>query len=437
MRRCSTILLGALALSACNLHIIINGDDEDGDGLSSARELSLGTDPLNADTDFDRVWDGEEVDLFDTDPLRSDTDADGMSDRADPRPATFDSAIPSTEHGVFSDNATGTARSRLSSTRYQENHVVQGPDGAGYLIYQTYLADVNGDGNFDESDLTASAIAKMNLDGARPRLLTDRDSSGFRASNGAIDATPHVSPDGRFVIFASNRHATSSSQLRLYVMEIDGASPRQLGYASASAAPLSNELESDCHWGAGDRIVWKRELISSGPRASRLYTGTLNRVAWRLENVVQRTDPAPGTLDFFPPGDYDPQLSPDGQWIASYRHLADAPGAFGDWDVFVGRTSDPQQPADASLTFLAVDPDIADFFPRWDQSGTRLALWSLDSMNAADPFDVLVFELDLSGAAPAVTQIRNLTNGEGWDESMPSWSTDQATPNRIFYSASR
>ena len=72
-------------------------------------------------------------------------------------------------------------------------------------------------------------------------------------------------------------------------------------------------------------------------------------------------------------------VAPDGNWIASYRHLADAPGPFGDWDVFVGRTSDPAQPADSSLTFLLPDPTIADLFPRWNAASNRLALWSIDS----------------------------------------------------------
>jgi hypothetical protein len=219
-------------------------------------------------------------------------------------------------------------------------------------------------------------------------------------------------------------------------MDIDGERKRQLDYANNP--PASDELDSDCQWGPGDRIVWKRERITAGARSSRLYTATLNRNSWRLENVTQRTAPAAGTLNLFPPGDYDPQLSPDGNWIASYRHLADAPGPFGDWDVFVGRTSDPAQPADSSLTFLLPDPTFADFFPRWNAAGTRLALWSIDStITTGDATDVIVFDLNLSGATPSVTAVHDVTAGGGWDESMPSWSTDPATPNKLYYSASR
>ena len=426
------LLLAAAGGLACNS--TFNPKDDDGDGLFNFEERDIRTDPDDVDTDGDGVWDGEEVFVFDTNPRDDDTDGDGMSDRADPRPRVA-TAVPLTEHAVFTQNVNGSGRTQLTSTRMQENHVVQGPNDAPYLIYQTYLNDVNLDGEFDEGDLSASAIAVMNLDGTRPGMLTDFDAFGFRVDNGWIDVTPHPSPDGRFVIWASNRHAGGTAQLRLYTMEIDGDGKRQLGYANNP--PASDELDSDAMWGPGDRIVWKREK-TSGVRASRLYTATLNRNDWRLENVTERTAPTPGTLNFFPPGDYDPQLSPDGNWIASYRHLADAPGVFGEWDVFVGRVTDPAQPADASITFLLPDATIADFFPRWNAASNRLALWSLDStVVAGDAIDVFVFDLDLAGATPSVTAVHNVTAGGGWNESMPSWSTSSATPERLYFSASR
>jgi hypothetical protein len=54
--------------------------DDDGDGLSNARELELGTDPNNPDTDGDGLTDFEEVTIWGTDPLRRDTDGDTLSD---------------------------------------------------------------------------------------------------------------------------------------------------------------------------------------------------------------------------------------------------------------------------------------------------------------------------------------------------------------------
>lgn len=55
-------------------------DDHDDDGLTSAEELALGTDPLVHDTDGDGLSDGLEVSLGETDPRDRDTDGDGILD---------------------------------------------------------------------------------------------------------------------------------------------------------------------------------------------------------------------------------------------------------------------------------------------------------------------------------------------------------------------
>ena len=54
--------------------------DTDGDGLSNAKELQLGTDPNNPDTDNDGLSDGEEVNEHGTDPKNKDTDGDTLTD---------------------------------------------------------------------------------------------------------------------------------------------------------------------------------------------------------------------------------------------------------------------------------------------------------------------------------------------------------------------
>ena len=54
--------------------------DPDGDTLSTAAELSLGTDPYDEDTDNDWLRDGIEVNITRTDPLEADSDSDGSTD---------------------------------------------------------------------------------------------------------------------------------------------------------------------------------------------------------------------------------------------------------------------------------------------------------------------------------------------------------------------
>jgi len=56
-------------------------DDDDDDTLPTAKEIELGTDPRNADTDDDALSDALETsDKIGTDPLKADTDSDGISD---------------------------------------------------------------------------------------------------------------------------------------------------------------------------------------------------------------------------------------------------------------------------------------------------------------------------------------------------------------------
>ncbi len=54
--------------------------DTDSDGLDDVRENSIGTDPLNWDTDGDELSDGDEVIIWKTNPLNVDTDGDTYED---------------------------------------------------------------------------------------------------------------------------------------------------------------------------------------------------------------------------------------------------------------------------------------------------------------------------------------------------------------------
>ena len=59
---------------------LVESDDPDGDGLTTAQELALGTNPLVYDTDGDGLSDADEVNVYQTNPLLGDTDGDGIND---------------------------------------------------------------------------------------------------------------------------------------------------------------------------------------------------------------------------------------------------------------------------------------------------------------------------------------------------------------------
>ncbi len=77
--------------------------DTDGDGLSDAEELQLGTDPKNPDTDGDGLTDGEEVKKYRTDPLNPDTDYDGLTDGAEVYNHKTDPLVRDTDKGGVAD----------------------------------------------------------------------------------------------------------------------------------------------------------------------------------------------------------------------------------------------------------------------------------------------------------------------------------------------
>ena len=57
--------------------------DKDADGLDDDREIDIGTDPNNWDTDGDELGDGDEVTIWKTDPLNPDSDGDTYLDGAE------------------------------------------------------------------------------------------------------------------------------------------------------------------------------------------------------------------------------------------------------------------------------------------------------------------------------------------------------------------
>nr|MDE7365310.1 cellulose binding domain-containing protein [Ruminococcus sp.] len=76
------MILGSDPTDAYSLDSIFSDGeyDSDNDGLSNYNEYLLGTNPLNIDSDYDNLSDGDEVNIYSTDPTNPDTDSDTLFD---------------------------------------------------------------------------------------------------------------------------------------------------------------------------------------------------------------------------------------------------------------------------------------------------------------------------------------------------------------------
>ncbi|MTI88615.1 MAG: OmpA family protein [Balneolaceae bacterium] len=127
--------------------------DTDGDGLTDAKEMELGTDPQLADTDGDGLTDGDEVNEYDTDPLKADTDGDGLSDGDEVNSYNTDPNNTDSDGDGLSDG------DEVNEYRTEPNNTDS--DGDGLSDYDEVMthntdpnnADSDGDGFNDQQEI--------------------------------------------------------------------------------------------------------------------------------------------------------------------------------------------------------------------------------------------------------------------------------------------
>ncbi|MBK8904746.1 MAG: protein kinase [Anaerolineaceae bacterium] len=156
--------------------------DDDNDGLTGDREIALGLDPFNADSDTDGLLDGEEVNTYGTDPLLLDTDGDGLIDGVEVEQHQTDPTLADTDLDGITDGvevATGTDPLRFDAgetavpqTTPTAEHDEEHDSGAPTAVLPTAIPPVTAAPSEGETTLQIPLTAA---------------SSGWLASDGTVN----------------------------------------------------------------------------------------------------------------------------------------------------------------------------------------------------------------------------------------------------------
>src|SRR5205085_2748534 len=135
--------------------------------------------------------------------------------------------------------------SRITSQQWDEIETVCWlPDGSGLVI-----TAIEGERRNEE-------IWIMNADGTEDRQLT---------SNAVVNLLPRVSPDGRYIVFMSNR---TGSKTIIWRMDLDGNNPKQLTNGTNGWNPLcTNDSQSVIFTSdvGGKPSLWKVSIDGGSP----------------------------------------------------------------------------------------------------------------------------------------------------------------------------
>jgi TolB protein len=248
------------------------------------------------------------------------------------------------------------------------------PDGTR-LVFES-----NRTGNWD--------IYTMKPDGTDlVRLTTDP----------AADVGPIWSPDGKRILFGSERDA---SDPEIYVMNADGSDQRRLTRQPGD--------DSHPHWSPdGSRIVFNSARTTPDLKAE--WTKQYHEIfTMAADGSDVRQITRAQTVSTYP------QFSPDGKKIA-FRRTLDEPGFL--WDLTLGMrnsevfvmNADGSNPVDVSKSAAY------DGWPAWSPDGATIVF----SSNRAGPANIgQLYAVDPDGG-----NLRKLTDGPG-SFVQPSWSRD-------------
>jgi len=219
--------------------------DSDGDGLSNALEVQIGTDPYNPDTDNDLLKDGVEYGTC-ASPLNPDTDGDKIIDGLDLDPCN--PLNPSLTATAVALGPTLTPITLPTPVSTPTATILPPPPFKGEMLFSTtrdggnpQIYSATGSQGQTLTRLTYSAgtdaYAAWSPDGRQIAFTSNRngnneiyvmDANGSNVvnltNNPASDQHPSWSPDGQWIVFSTNRDGNDE----IYVMAKDGTQLKNL-----------------------------------------------------------------------------------------------------------------------------------------------------------------------------------------------------------------
>jgi len=330
-------------------------EDSDGDGLINNTEISIGTDILKADTDGDKLLDGDEVNVYTTNPLLPDTDEDGVLDGEEILVQHSDPLNPDTDQDGLSDGDEikyrtvpvdpDTDRDGLNDgdeVAWGTDPRRQDTDGDSLLDGQENQTcprplepDSDNDGIIDGIDLDPCNASNPSLTAtaviSAPTSVTVVPPTSIVSSTpvptvpAVASATPPAIPGLQgIMVFESNRDGNSE----IYA----------LNFSSQSMLRVTNDLASDTQPALAPDSL-RIAYVSNRNGNNEIYIGGLDRRA-----AVNITNNAAD--------DQQPAWSSDGNWI-TFTSNRD-----GNQEVYVMRSDGTE------LHNLSNDP-ANDFAPTW------------------------------------------------------------------------
>lgn len=394
--------------------------DSDGDGLTDNQELELGTDPLNPDTDGDRLSDGEEVLRRSTNPLIADTDADNLGDGDEVLDHQTDPLKQDTEDDRLIDG---------EEIRLGTNPLNPDTDNDGLLdgdesppCPDPLNPDSDGDGIIDGQDLdpcdpnnpSMTATADASLPTVTP--ITPSPEPTEAPTEAPPTETGEPPPIQGTIAFESNREGGPG----IYALAAPDLTVTQLsgsnGVDSQPAySPDGTKIVYSSTQGDGDSEIFT--MNANGGNVSQLTDNSDQDIypTWFSDTQILFTSNRDGDQEIY-------IMDVDGNNQTNLTQSVDVddfyPTKLGSKIAFTSNREDNRRQifvmdADGNNQINISVNNFEDFFPRATRSGDRLVFVSSRDGGQDD-----VFVMGADGSDQ-----RNVSNSPSQD-TYPSWSPD-------------